>query len=150
MREIHITGERRDEGRTMEKYEKIQKENIALLHQFEEYLLRKNLSKKTIKKHLNNVELYINDYLAIDEEESPQDIDRYTLETFFRWCIDKWIFNTVSELLSTIFSVYLFYEWLNENKHIAHIDEIREACAKKDYFAKKFQSHEKLLERNDS
>jgi hypothetical protein len=36
----------------MEKYEEIQKENAKLLNKFEEYLLQKNISKKTIKKHL--------------------------------------------------------------------------------------------------
>ncbi|MBI4981124.1 hypothetical protein HZC30_06235 [Candidatus Woesearchaeota archaeon] len=130
----------------MEKYEKIQKENIKLLNKFEEYLLQKNLSKKTIKRHINNVELYINDYLAIDEEESPQEIDGYTLESFFGWCIDKWIFNTVSGLLSMIISVDIFYEYLNENKPIAHIDEIRKVCANKEYYTKKFKSHERLLD----
>src|SRR3989344_6608445 len=129
----------------MEKYEEIQKENAELLSKFEEHLLRKNISKKTIKRHINDVELYINDYLAIDEEASPQEIDGYTLDVFFRWCIDKWIFNTISGLLSAISSIRLFYEYLNENKQIAHIDEIREACAKKEYYTKKFKSHEKLL-----
>jgi len=130
----------------MEKYEEIQKENTKLLNQFEEYLVQKNISKKTIKYHINNVELYINDYLAIDEEASPREIEGYTLDVFFRWCIDKWIFNTISELLSMIISVDVFYEYLNENKPIAHIDEIREACAKRDYYTKKFKSHERLLD----
>ena len=130
----------------MEKYEEIQKENAELLSKFEEYLLRKNISKKTIKHHINNVELYINDYLAIDEEASPQEIDGYTLDVFFRWCIDKWIFNTVSGLLSMIISVDLFYEYLHKNKSIAHIDEIRKVCTKKDYYTKKFMSHERLLD----
>ena len=129
----------------MERYEEIQKENTKLLGQFEEYLVQKNLSKKIIKRHINDVELYINDYLAIDEEATPQEVDGYTLKTFFRWCIDKWIFNTVSEFLSAIFSIYLFYECLNENKPIHHIVEIRKVCAKKDYYAKTFKSHEKLL-----
>ncbi|MBI2672378.1 hypothetical protein HYX16_05575 [Candidatus Woesearchaeota archaeon] len=129
----------------MEKYEEIQKENTKLLKKFEEYLLESNISKKTIKYHISNVELYINDYLAINEEEYPESIDGYTLEYFFRWCINKWIFNTVSELLSTIYSIKLFYEYLNKNKQVPHIDEIREACAKKDYYAKKFNSHERLL-----
>jgi len=131
----------------MENYEKIQRENTHLLNKFEEYLLRKNISKKTIKSHINNVELYINDYLAINEEESPDEIDGYALESFFRWCIDKWIFNTVSGLLSTICSIHLFYEYLNQNKQIHYIDEILEACAKKDYYAKKFKNHERLLNR---
>jgi len=130
----------------MEKYEKIQKENAELLSKFEEYLLRKNISKKTIKHHINNVELYINDYLAVDEEAGPQEIDGYTLESFFRWCIDKWIFNTVSEFLSAIFSINLFYECLNENKQIQQIDEIRKVCAKKEYYAKQFKSHDRLLD----
>jgi len=130
----------------MEKYEKIQKENAELLNKFEGHLLQMNISKKTIKHHINNVELYTNDYLAIDEEASPHGIDGYTLESFFRWCIDKWIFNTVSEMLSMIISVNIFYEYLNKNKPLSYIIEIRKACAKKDYYTKKFKSHERLLD----
>ena len=131
----------------MENYEKIQKENKKLLKKFKEYLSQKNISKRTIKCHTSNVELYINDYLAIDEEEGPHEIDGYTLDSFFRWCIDKWIFNTVSELIRAIFSINLFYESLNEDKDIRHIDEIREVCTNKEYYSKKFNSHERLLGR---
>jgi len=129
----------------MEKYEKIKKENTELLSKFEEHLSRKNISQKTIKHHINNVELYVNDYLAIDEEANPQEIEGYTLKTFFMWCIDKWIFNTVSEFLSMIISIGIFYEYLNEHKQIADIGKIRETCAKKEYYLKKFKSHERLL-----
>src|SRR3989339_1924859 len=120
----------------MEKYEEIQKENIKLLKKFEEYLLHKNISKKTIKRHINYVELYINDYLAIDEEETPEKIEGYTLDTFFEWCIDKWIFNTVSELLTAIISIDIFYEFLHNNKQIRNIGKIRKVCANKEYYIK--------------
>lgn len=50
-----------------EKYEadceKIRTDNEKLLNQFSEWLQQSNLSKKTIKNHLTNIDFYINDFL---------------------------------------------------------------------------------------
>lgn len=39
------------------------KRNEKYIKEFEEWLNEKDFVKKTIRKHLNNVSLYINDYL---------------------------------------------------------------------------------------
>lgn len=45
------------------KVEENHKRNEKFIKEFESWLIQKNLAKKTIRKHLNNASLYINDYL---------------------------------------------------------------------------------------
>ena len=44
------------------KLEKNKKRNKFYIKEFEIWLKEKNLSPKTIQKHINNIELYLNDY----------------------------------------------------------------------------------------
>lgn len=46
-----------------QKVEQNQKRNKKYIKEFTEWLNEKGLSKKTIRKHLDNVKLYINEYL---------------------------------------------------------------------------------------
>ena len=39
------------------------KRNEKFIDEFEKWLIEKKLSDKTINKHLNNIDLYINNYL---------------------------------------------------------------------------------------
>jgi len=131
----------------MEEYEKIQDENEQILKKFEVCFLKKGLSKGIINKHINNIRLFINDYLADDWEIRPIELDASSLVLFLEWCIDKWIFNTSSGFVSALASIKIFYEYLNKdaNYKIKEINKILSICDKKDYYANKFISHERLL-----
>lgn len=48
-----------------QKVEQNQKRDKKYIKKFTEWLNEKGLSKKTIRKHLDNVKLYINEYLII-------------------------------------------------------------------------------------
>ena len=100
----------------MEKYEKIQEENNKLLKTFEEWLLNRNYSRKAVKRLISDVDLFINQFIAMEEEISPREVDGYNLDYFFRWCIDKWMLNTASGLISVVSSIQLFYEYLNDSE----------------------------------
>lgn len=134
-----------DDGLKMEKYEEIQNENELVLKKFEAYLNKKGTSKKEIAKHLDNIHLLINDYLAIDWEVEPTELDASFLKLFLDWCIDKWIFNTSSGLASALNSVKIFYNYLNENNKIKDINKILSICENKEDYIKEFNSHESLL-----
>ena len=47
----------------MKEYEANIKRNEKYIKEFEQWLNENNLAKKTIRKHVNNASLYINDYL---------------------------------------------------------------------------------------
>ena len=60
-----------------EKYEKdcksIRKSNEKLLKKFNDYLVTKGLSQKTIKEHVSNIDFYINEYLLYYDANLPQE-----------------------------------------------------------------------------
>ena len=58
----------------MDDYEKfeieckrIRQDNEAYLNKFSKCLEKSKLSEKTIKKHISNIDFYINDYLLYDD-----------------------------------------------------------------------------------
>lgn len=80
---------------TYEEYDKlckqIQEKNEEYLNIFEKGLLESGLTQKTIKGHLNNIDLYINDYLlrekTLDMEEGyGSKIDHFLGDFFIRKC----------------------------------------------------------------
>ena len=129
----------------MEKYEEIQNKNEQIIKKFEAYLNKKGESKKGIAKHLDNIHLLINDYLAIDFEVKPTETDSFQIEEFLNWCIDKWILNTPTELISILNSIKIFFEYLPCHNNQKEKKEILQICEKKDYYLKRFDSQEKIL-----
>ncbi|MBS3081324.1 hypothetical protein J4416_00090 [Candidatus Pacearchaeota archaeon] len=123
----------------------IQEENEAIINNFSKYLAKKFNNPRVIKKHLSNVHLLINDYLAVDFEVKPSETDSFQIEEFLNWCISKWIFNTSSELISVLDSIKIFFEYLPSHNNPKEKKEILEICEKRDYYLKKFKGQEKLL-----
>jgi len=88
------------------------KKNNILLNKFENYLYSQNLAPKTIKKHLANVDFYINTFLIHYEIEKPEDnlnsIDMY----FDHFMPNKTTFGSVSDTKSSIGSLKKFYHFM--------------------------------------
>lgn len=137
---------KKQEGITlkMEQYEKIQKENKQLIAKFVDYLKSKGLGDRTIRNHNSNLEL-LNDYLSGYNETKLEEAEPYDIMSFLIWCIDKWMFNTISGLVAAISSIRIFYEYLQEKGIKKDIKEIIEICSDKDRYVKEFNKHEKLL-----
>lgn len=55
------------------KVEENHKRNEKFIEEFESWLIQKDLAKKTIRKHLNNASLYINDYLNYYDASTMED-----------------------------------------------------------------------------
>ena len=73
-----------------EEYEKkcndIRQANKKLLGEFADYLQEKGLSNKTIKRHRNNIDFYINGYLLREEPQKPEDgVSGFLVDDF--WAI---------------------------------------------------------------
>ena len=56
-----------------EKMKNNQKENKKYIKEFEEWLKKKNLTPKTIKNHVSNTELYIEDFLNYYDASSMEE-----------------------------------------------------------------------------
>ena len=112
--------------KTLENYEKIAKQNKKrnkkFLEEFEKELNNKGLSEKTIKNHINNIDLYINDYLNYYEftnmEEGCHMIDGFLGDWFIRKCM----WSTAYSIKTTAASIKKFYQHMSELNYISKED----------------------------
>ncbi len=101
---------------TYEQYEKdcriIRKENEKLLAAFEEWMLKQNSSKKTIDKHVSNIDFYINEFLLYEEatkaSEGAEQIDMF----LGYWFIKKAMWASKTTIKENATSLKKFYQYL--------------------------------------
>lgn len=111
-----------------QKVEQNQKRNKKYIKEFTEWLNEKGLSKKTIRKHLDNVKLYINEYLnyydAIKVEDGIEEVDDF-LEG---WFIEKCLFATKTSLKETTASLKKFYQYMSEYNYVKK-EDYKQLCS---------------------
>jgi len=97
---------------------KIRKENRKLLNSFRKYLGSKKLSKKTVDKHVSNIDFYINEFLLYEEpSKAKEGVNK--LDYFLGyWFIRKAMWATVTSIKENITSLKHFYTYMHT------IDEI--------------------------
>ena len=107
-----------------EKCEEIREKNITYLEEFQEDLLEANLVSKTIRKHLNNVNFYINTYLLQEEAlemlngTNPYFIDDFLGNIFIRKCM----WSSPQTIKETAASIKKFYKSMLKRGHIEKSD----------------------------
>lgn len=98
------------------------KRNEKFLKGFEEWLNGKNLSDKTIKKHVSNVDLYINDYLTYYEVKEAEKGVRDVTSFLGGWFIEKCLWASKTSIKDTAASLKKFYNYMNENGYVSDKD----------------------------
>lgn len=94
------------------------KRNKKYIKEFEKWLNNKGLVKKTIRKHLNNVDLYINDYLNYYDITKVED-GINEIDTFFSdWFIRKCMWSSKTSIKETAASIKKFYQCMSEHNYI--------------------------------
>ena len=110
----------------MENIEKKIKENQTrnkkFMKEFEEYLKEKNLKDKTIKKHLSNVDLFINDYLNYYDIETPEEGINSVYSFLSGWFIEKCMWATVYTTKEEAASIKKFYAYMSEKGYVEKED----------------------------
>ena len=117
--------------------------NEKFLEMFERNLVSAGLSQATIRKHLSNVDFYINTYLL---REEPLGMERgcFKIDTFFGYFfIHKCMWSTPGNIKTTAASIKKYYKCMLENKCIekadygflcseirGHMEEWQEDCAR--------------------
>lgn len=107
-----------------EKYEErckeIREENSRMLELFEQSL--QDLKPQTVKRHLSNVDFYINNYLlyedALSVEEGVWKVDDFLGYFFIRKCM----WSTPGTIKSTAASIKRFYKCMLDNGMIQKLD----------------------------
>jgi hypothetical protein len=102
--------------------EKLREENDELLAAFTECLKETGIKQNTIKKHVQNVDFYINEYLLYDDCTSAKD-GIPCLSGFFNWFFPKKaMWSSVASTKANVTSLKKFYLFLSEQKVINIID----------------------------
>ena len=106
-----------------EQYEKdckrIREENESLLNDFKKWLSDKKLSKKTIDKHVSNVDFYINDFLLYEDAiEAADGVSSIGMFLGY-WFIRKAMWASKSAIKQNAASLKKFYEFMLERRKIA-------------------------------
>lgn len=100
-------------------------QNEEILKEFESYLKKSGITSKTISKHLDNIDFYINYYLLNDEFASP-DKGHYRLDDFFSYFFPrKAMWSSANSVKENITSLKKFYKYLNKLSFITN-DEFKE------------------------
>ena len=104
----------------MDEYEKFEaecenrrEENHTFLMGFTRYLQNKKLSKKTIDKHVSNIDFYINECLLYESPEKAS--DGVSRVDYFRgdWFIIKAMWASPPSIKENITSLKHFYSYMN-------------------------------------
>ena len=109
------------------KIEENKKRNKKFMKEFEEYLKEKNLKDKTIKKHLSNVDLFINDYLNYYDIETPEEGINSVYSFLSGWFIEKCMWATVYTTKETTASIKKFYAYMSEKGYVKK-EDYKELC----------------------
>lgn len=110
-----------------EKVTKNHKRNEKFIQEFEEWLINKGLAKKTIRKHVSNADLYINDYLNYYDAETMED-GVCTLDGFLDgWFIEKCMWSSKNSIKETAASIKKFYECMSEKGYVSK-EEYKDLC----------------------
>ena len=104
------------------KVEENRKRNEKYIKEFEMWLKEKCLVDKTIRKHLNNVDLYINDYLNYYDITKVEDGISSVHSFLDGWFIEKCLWASKNSLKETAASIKKFYQYMSENNYVSVVD----------------------------
>lgn len=116
----------------MEDYEakaaKIREQNEQLLDEFQQYLIDKQLSVKTINKHTDNIDFYINGFLLYDEVLEAKQGARAIGHFLGYWFIRKAMWSSVAQINENATSLKKFYTFMYERGDIDKetLDELKD------------------------
>lgn len=99
-----------------------QKRNKKFMKEFEEWLKEKSLSDKTIKKHLSNVNLFINDYLNYYDVETAEEGINSVYSFLSGWFIEKCMWATPYTTKEEAASIKKFYAYMSEKGYVEKED----------------------------
>ena len=100
-------------------YENVEKRNKEYLKMFEKELKESGLSRKTINKHLDNIDLFLNDYLINYMEDAEIDSCLLAVNDFLGYfLISKCMWTSKTSLKETATSIKKFYSCMLRNNLI--------------------------------
>ena len=102
--------------------EKNIKRNKKFINEFEKWLIVQKLGNKTIRKHLNNIDLFINDYVNYYEVTKMEDGISSVYSFLNDWFIRKCAWSSVTSIKETAASIKKFYQCMSEKGYVSSED----------------------------
>jgi site-specific recombinase XerD len=102
--------------------ERIRESNKELLDDFATWLRESNLTAKTINKHIDNIDFYINEYLLYGDAVEPQEGARSVSMFLGYWFIEKAMWASAASIKSNAASLKKFYAFLHERGLVSRDD----------------------------
>lgn len=119
-----------------EEYERkckaIRAENAVLLGDFGSWLLGKGLSKATIRRHIENIDFYINEFLLYESpQHASEGVDGVAMFLGY-WFIRKAMWANESSIKSNATSLKKFYDFVLDRRELepAAVKEMKERIKK--------------------
>ena len=109
------------------KVERNVKRNEKFISEFENLLNEKGLAKKTIRKHVNNASLYINDYLNYYDVIKMEEGVHYVHGFLDGWFIEKCLWSSKNSIKETAASIKKLYECMIEKVYLKQ-EEYKKLC----------------------
>ncbi len=108
---------------------KIREENGKLLADFEQWFSEKGLTEKTIQRHVENVNFYINEFLLYEDAMPAKDGAGEISMFLGYWFIRKAMWASLSSIRENAASLKKFYTFMKEQGHIEADDlqDLKEA-----------------------
>lgn len=107
---------------------KIRKENAQLLDAFETWLRKSKLTDKTIQKHVDNIDFYINEFLLYEDAVKAKDGVSEISMFLGYWFIKKAMWASPAHIKSNAASLKKFYTFMYEQGKIEQeeLDDLKE------------------------
>ena len=108
--------------------ERIRQSNEKLLDDFKNWLGTKGLADKTIRKHIENIDFYINEYLLYEDATEPQEGVGNVSMFLGYWFIKKAMWASAASIKSNAASLKKFYAYLHERELVSReeLDDLKE------------------------
>ena len=102
--------------------ERIRKSNGKLLEDFAGWLEQSGLASKTINRHTENIDFYINEFLLYEDAEEPQE-GVHSVDMFLGyWFVKKAMWASPASIKSNAASLKKFYTFLHERGQVSQED----------------------------
>ena len=109
------------------KIDENRKRNEKYINEFENWLIEKGFVEKTIIKHVNNVDLYINEYLNYYDIIKAEDGINFIYSFLGGWFIEKCSWSSKTSLQEIATSIKKFYQYMSENNYVK-VDDYKAMC----------------------
>lgn len=107
---------------------RIKEDNAKLLADFNQWLSKEGLAKKTVRRHVDNTEFYINTFLLNDDAIPAKDGASHISMFLGYWFIRKAMWASPGAIRENAASLKKFYTFMHEQGHI-DADELQDVKA---------------------